>query len=185
MIRRRHTSGATVSTALYSPCGAYRYTLVRTWDRAAPPLAFIMLNPSTATERANDPTIARCEKRAREGGFGGVAIANLFALRATHPAELKRHPGPVGPDNDAALGRICRLAGLVVAGWGVHGAHLGRAERVTADLLRRGVILHALGRTKDGHPRHPLYMPSAAMPEPWSPAPWSPAPEPGADAFRG
>lgn len=165
-IVRHHADGATRSSAVYSPCEGYRYSLERQWD-AAPPLVCVMLNPSTATERANDPTIARCEARARAGGFGGVRIVNLFAFRATDPRDLKRAADPVGPDNDARLMAACAGAGLVLAGWGVHGAFQNRAAIVLAMLRDNGVQIHTLGLTKGGHPRHPLYIGYATQPELW------------------
>ena len=164
MITRSHIApDGTQSRAVYSPCDGYRYRLDRRWYDA-PPLVWIMLNPSTA----NDPTIARCETRARAGGFGGVRIVNLFAWRATVPADLRRHPAPVGPDNDAHLLDACTGAALIVAGWGIHGAHLGRAQAVLRLLRDNGVAIHTLGVTRHGHPRHPLYVAYATQPEPWS-----------------
>lgn len=167
VIIRHHDDGATRSCAVYSPCESYRYSLERLWDMA-PPLVCVMLNPSTATELANDPTIARCETRARAGGFGGVRIVNLFAFRATDPRDLKRATAPVGPDNDTRLLTACAGAGLVLAGWGIHGAHLNRADAVLTMLRDKGVQIHTLGQTKDGHPRHPLYVGYATQPEPWT-----------------
>ena len=168
MTYRTHTAAdGTISRAVYSPCEGYRYRLDRQWTDA-PPLTWIMLNPSTATEAANDPTIARCETRARVGGFGGVRIVNLFAWRATAPADLKRQPSPVGADNDAHLLAACAGAARVVAGWGTHGIHLDRAGQVLRMLRDNAVPIHTLGLTRQGHPRHPLYVPYAIQPEPWS-----------------
>ncbi|MHA6347096.1 DUF1643 domain-containing protein [Roseivivax sp. CAU 1761] len=166
MIRRSHIHDGTVSEAVYSPCDRYRYGLSRIWDAARPPELFVMLNPSTATELANDPTIHRCEQRARAAGAGGVLIANLFGWRATRPADLRRAGDPVGPDNDALLFDWHRRAGRTVAAWGVHGALAGRGPAIAA---RLGAASH-LGLTRDGHPRHPLYVAYAVAPRPW-PAP--------------
>ena len=166
-ITRTHTApDGTRSTAIYSSCEAYRYALTRRWAEG-PTLAFVMLNPSTATEAANDPTIARCEARARMWGYGGLAIANLFAFRATDPRDLKAAADPTGPAADRLLLQTCRDAALTIAGWGVHGVHLDRAARVRALLRDSGVGLHTLGLTKHGHPRHPLYVAYTRMPEPW------------------
>ena len=166
-ICRTHTAAdGTRSRAIYSACGAFRYRLDRAWSDAAP-LTWIMLNPSTATEAANDPTIARCETRARAGGHGGVRIVNLFAFRATRPADLRLHPAPIGPDNDRHLLEACTGPTRVVAGWGVHGTHLDRAADVLRLLRDSGVAIHTLGLTQHGHPRHPLYVAYATQPEPW------------------
>ncbi len=127
----------------------------------------VMLNPSTADEVRNDPTVERCERRARAGAFGGLLVGNIFALRSTDPKALYAHPDPVGPGNDAALLRMAREAGQVVCAWGVHGALDDRGLRVAARLARAGVRVGVLGLTRDGHPRHPLYLASATAVAPW------------------
>lgn len=152
---RRHSRAGIVSRAWYAPCMAYRYGLERVWQPGGAILLFVMLNPSTATELVNDPTIARCQARAARLGYGGVRIANLFAYRATRPQDLRRAADPVGPRNDAFLCRWLRGAGPVVAAWGVHGTYLGRDRAVIAMLGDRACHL---GLTKAGHPRHPLYV---------------------------
>ncbi|MDU8911714.1 DUF1643 domain-containing protein [Aestuariicoccus sp. MJ-SS9] len=163
MIERRHRSDDSASLALYSECEAYRYGLERVWDSGHGALAFVMLNPSTATELRNDPTIERCERRARAMGYGGLRIVNLFAFRATQPADLRRAADPVGAENDAILVEWCGGARDVIAAWGVHGALLGRAAEVAPLLPPQ--TLH-LGLTKAGHPRHPLYVSYARQPAP-------------------
>ncbi|MCA0994013.1 DUF1643 domain-containing protein [Alloyangia pacifica] len=166
MIERRHEENGMRSRALYSPCEAYRYGLERVWDPARPGglLLWIMLNPSTADERQNDPTIERCQRRAQALGFGGMRIANLFGYRATKPADLRRASAPVGAENDALLLRWHTEAGLTLAGWGVHGVHLGRGAEIAGVLSGD---LHVLGLTKDGHPRHPLYVSYSQQPQIW------------------
>lgn len=152
------TVGGFTSDALVSPCGLYRYWLTRTWDQSRPPACFVMLNPSTADAERDDPTVRRCVGFAKRWGWGGLAVVNLFAFRATSPKDLKRAQEPVGPDNDRHLLEFARRAGVAVAAWGAHGAHLGRAREVVALLRGAGVALHCLGTTADGSPRHPLYV---------------------------
>lgn len=121
-----------------------------------------MLNPSTATEARDDPTIARCVGRARALGFGGIAVGNLFAFRATDPQALRRAPNPLGASADAALLAAMQDAAQIVCAWGNHGALHGRGAQVL-DLLRAtGQPLRHLGLTAQGQPRHPLYMALAA-----------------------
>ena len=127
----------------------------------------IMLNPSTADEERNDPTVERCERRARANGFGGLLVANIFALRSTDPKALYVHPSPIGQRNDAAILAMSREAGQVVCAWGVHGALDDRGRRVAARLARAGIGFGVLGLTREGHPRHPLYMASATGVAPW------------------
>jgi hypothetical protein len=166
MITRRHVSPGCESHAVYSADEAHRYELTRRWGDGAGVL-FIMLNPSTATELANDPTVGRCEARARHWGYPAFSVANVFAFRATLPADLKRAPDPVGAENDAVLTRLARQAGQVVCAWGVHGAYQGRGPAVEAMLRRENLALWHLGLTKEGHPRHPLYLGYARQAEPW------------------
>ena len=169
MIERRHVKGDAASLAVYSDCERYRYRLERVWA-AGPRVVFVMLNPSTATEVQNDPTVERCERRARTLGFGGFAVANIFAFRATDPRVMRAAADPVGPQNDAALLDMTRAADLVVCAWGTHGAHLGRGVAVEALLRRTGAALFHLGMTQAGAPVHPLYIAYAVKPQPWGAA---------------
>ena len=168
MIRRSHRSGDTTATAVYSDCTRYRYDLIRTWDEGAARLHFIMLNPSTATEARNDPTIARCEGRARRSGYGALRVTNLFAWRDTDPAGLRGVTDPVGPENDASILAAVRWADRTICAWGLHGAHLGRDVQVLAPLHDIGADLFHLGLTKSGAPRHPLYVAYDSRPERWA-----------------
>jgi len=154
------------SEAVFSPDRAYRYVLVRLWE-SAPPMTWIMLNPSTADAFADDPTIRRCAGFARREGCGGINVVNLFALRATDPAALSRHASPVGPASDYLIETHARDASLVVAAWGAGGALHGRAREVGQRLAAAGVPLMCLGVTAAGHPRHPLYVRSDAPLIPW------------------
>lgn len=167
LIVRHFRKGDAESEAVYSPCERYRYLLSRIWGAGERAL-FVMLNPSTATEAQNDPTVERCERRARALGMGGFRVCNIFALRATDPRDMRAHPEPVGVWNDAALRESVHWGGLVVCAWGTHGAHLGRGQAVEALLRATGVRLHHLGLTAAGHPRHPLYVPYAQSPEVWA-----------------
>ncbi len=162
----RHHSGedGTHSSAEYSSCDKYRYALTRTWDPNQPRLLYVMLNPSKATELANDPTIERCERRARALGYGAIKICNLFAWKETDPAKLKRARHPVGPLNDQILESGAKWADDILCAWGVHGTHMKRDRETMLILAQSGRPLLALGATKDGHPRHPLYVAYATKP---------------------
>jgi hypothetical protein len=168
VIARHHDGGGVRSFALYSPCEGYRYRLDRTWDATRPRATIVMLNPSTATEAADDPTLARCRIRMQALGFGAMTVVNLFAWRATDPQGLRRVPDPVGPGNDAVIADAALGAAMVLCGWGLHGARLGRGAAVRARLVADGHALQVLGLTRDGHPRHPLYVAGTAQPVVWS-----------------
>ncbi len=142
--------------AIFSPDRCYRYALWRRWDQNAPYALFIGLNPSTADEREDDPTIRRCKRFAADWGYGAVYMANLFALRATDPKNMLVHPEPVGIDNDVTLHDLARGAGVIVCAWGAHGGHMQRDQHVKG--LLAAYELKCLGVTKAGKPRHPLYI---------------------------
>jgi len=149
----------------FSPDKIYRYSLWRIWDANKPFVLFIGLNPSTADENEDDPTIRRCINFARSWGYGGLYMANLFALRATDPEEMKSHERPVGEDNDKVLMELAKKAGLIVCAWGTHGTHLSQENHVYE--LLKTYNLMCLGTTNNGHPRHPLYVKSDMEPMPY------------------
>ena len=150
------------STATLSPCRTYRYSLTREWGRGLAVL-FVGLNPSTADETMDDPTIRRCISFARNWGYARLHMANLFAFRATKPSDMKNAIDPVGPENDRHLLALAEDSVLTVAAWGVHGTFGGRHNAVHRMLPR----LHYLRLTKDGHPGHPLYLPGNLKPVAW------------------
>jgi hypothetical protein len=168
MITRTHQKGDAASTAVYSDCEAYRYTLTRTWDPEGRRALFVMLNPSTATEVQNDPTVERCERRARALGFGAFRVTNIFAFRATDPRVMRATVDPVGRGNDAAIAESAPWADQIICAWGTHGAHLGRGREVEALLRATGRPLWHLGLSKAGHPKHPLYIAYSQQPERWT-----------------
>lgn len=167
MIIRHHDTLLSRSTATYSDCESYRYALTRLWDDGGRKALFVMLNPSTATEVQNDPTVERCERRARALGFGGFRVTNIFAWRDTDPRKMRAAVDPIGPGNDAAILEGASWADTIVAAWGTHGAHLDRGPAVAKLLRGAGHSLTALGITKDGHPKHPLYVSYTHQPEEW------------------
>ena len=167
LTERRHEAAGVVSRAVYSADERYRYSLERQWDPARPVMTAIMLNPSTATEAKNDPTVARVERRARMGGFGALRVTNIFSLRATDPAELYGPHDPIGPETDRLLAASAEGAGLILCGWGAHGTLLDRGAAVVALLRGAGHTLSVLGLTRAGLPRHPLYVGYGIAPRPW------------------
>ena len=167
MITRDHQTLTTLSTAVYSDCEAYRYLLTRTWDATGGKALFVMLNPSTATEYQNDPTVERCERRARALGFGAFRVTNIFAWRDTDPKKMRAAADPVGPGNDAAIAESTLWADQIICAWGNHGSHLDRGAQVRKLLGATGLPLHHLGLTGQGHPTHPLYLSYTRQPEPW------------------
>jgi len=123
---------------------------------------FVGLNPSTADETSDDPTLNRCINYAKSWDYGGVCMANLFAFRATEPSDMKATNDPVGKENDEWLMKLAEEAGLVVAAWGNDGSYLGRSEQVKALITN----LHCLKINKSGEPAHPLYQAAKLKPVP-------------------
>lgn len=156
------TAGAVLKDALISPCGRYRYWLTRQWDPGAPLLPIIMLNPSAADASVDDPTMGRCMAFARRERFGGILVMNLFAYRATSPADMKAAADPYGPDCaehlDGVMQRSAEIGAPILAAWRAHGEHLNRAKMVRIGAKSWGAKFVCLGTTAAGHPRHPLYV---------------------------
>ncbi len=153
------------NAAVLDQARLFRYILTRTWTED--PVSYCMiigLNPSTADENVNDPTIRRCMTFARDWGYGGLVMGNLFGFRATDPQAMLEAEDPVGRDNDFWLHIGAGMSDLVVAAWGTKGNHLDRDKHVRHHLPKE---LHVLRFTKDGHPEHPLYLPKALKPQLW------------------
>lgn len=148
-------------TAAFSPCFRYRFRLGREWLTGQGEVLFVMLNPSTADAEVDDPTIRRCIGFAQRWGFQRLTVGNLFAWRATDPKELKRVDDPVGLENDYHLTEMSMAAEVTIAAWGVHGLYRDRAQEVLPFLCD----VEHLGLTKDGYPKHPLYLPNDARRE--------------------
>lgn len=152
------------SGAALSECRHYRFALWRIWDEARPYVLFVGLNPSTADEKYDDPTIKRCINYAKDWGYGGIYVANLFAYRATNPKEIYLKNDPIGANNDDWLKKLSHEAGITVAAWGNHGLFLGRSKVVSKQLKN----LYALKINKSGEPAHPLYLPATSKPIPFN-----------------
>lgn len=152
-----------LKTADFSTDRLYRYRLTRRWDETKPFMGVVGLNPSTADEKLDDPTIRRCINFAKSWGYGGLLMGNIFAFRSTDPKGLLGTQDPVGAENDAWLQKIKSESELVLAAWGTHGKLMGRGDYVKK--LLPG--LHALGLNEDGSPRHPLYLPKGLKPVPF------------------
>lgn len=166
MIERQHSDSPTKSSAVYSNCEQFRYELTRCWGKGRR-LSYVMLNPSTASETRNDPTVERCERRARAMGFDAFRVVNIFAFRATHPKDLKQADDAIGLKNNQFPISAANWADMVLCAWGAHGAHQKRGAEVEALLRSQDCDLWHLGLTKSGAPRHPLYVAYTQQPTIW------------------
>ena len=146
--------------ATFSDCRTYRYALWRLWDETKPYAMIIGLNPSTANETEDDPTIRRCINFASDWGYGGLCMVNLFAFRATEPKVMLSASDPVGAENDSWLQALAKDAGVIVGAWGNDGGFNNRSSDVMGMLPE----MRCLKQNKTGEPAHPLYQPRSATP---------------------
>jgi hypothetical protein len=157
--------------AVLSPCGIYRYRLIRIWNQSIPVAVFVMLNPSFADMTINDPTIKRCMSFADRAGCGGIIVVNLYAFRATDPVDLERAWAPtrVGPDNDDHIATVVRSTqGPIIVAWGAHKLAPPRAQAVMrGPLIGHMDRVRCLGKTKDGAPKHPVRLAANTPLIPW------------------
>lgn len=154
---------AEMTGARFSADRTYRYVLWRTWDAEKPRMMVIGLNPSTADEVKDDPTIRRCIGFAKRDGYGGLSMLNMYAYRSTDPLQLPRQPDPTGPENDRYISAFAATSRIVVCAWGAFGAAgfaVDRAKTVVTLLRSFGITPQCFGVTLLGHPRHPLYLKS-------------------------
>ncbi len=148
------------SGAIFSPCRIWRYQLWRCWDASLPTVLFVGLNPSTADETKDDPTIRKCIKFAKRWGYGTYLMCNMFGYRSTDPRGLDGLADPTGPENDWYIAEAVSRAAICVAAWGSDKLTQRRAVTVCS-LLKNPYCLRL---SKDGNPWHPLYIPDDTDP---------------------
>lgn len=181
------TIGTSESGAMFSDDMKYRYRLWRCWAPDLPRACFILLNPSTADEISNDSTVERQLRRVERWAyqnslfgtdcstrFGALEIVNLCAWRSTDPRALYEVDEPVGDDNGDAIHTACETAlesdGLVICGWGAHGAKMYSGKYSLQQILLESLgnmPLNALNLNSDGTPQHPLYLSYDLLPRKW------------------
>jgi hypothetical protein len=159
-----------IRDAVFSPCRRFRYQLIRIWDPTKPLLPWGGCNPSDADATKDDQTARKVVGFTRllfGGRYGGAVLWNPFALVSRDPLGLRAAGWPVGPENDRYILEACAMGdGPVIVGWGVNLRGLERPQRVLQLLREHGYTPMALGLTKDGIPKHPLYLSYSATPQP-------------------
>lgn len=148
--------------AEFSKDGRYRYRLWREWDESLARVVFVMLNPSTADAKKDDPTIRRCIGFARLWDYGRIDVVNLFGYRATKPRDLRLVPDPIGPENETAIVDAISGSPLVIAAWG---NLVQKVPPLLLGMMLRRCNLFCLGTTLQGSPRHPLYVKKSTRPQ--------------------
>jgi len=146
------------SDAVLSDCGRYRYLLRRSWDASKPRALFVMLNPSTADAEIDDPTIRSCTRLCRSWGYGSFEVVNVFAFRATDPKKLAHADDRQGPLNDTHIIAALIRCDVVICAWGAYPIPIVRHRAIISMIQAQKMDGHCLGRTKKGHPKHPLYI---------------------------
>lgn len=154
------------SGAVFAEDRTHRLYLWRRWDSNAPFVMFIGLNPSTADEIHDDPTIRRCAGFAKRWGYGGLVMCNAYTLISTDPHALNTGE-PLTREAHLAMRVLRDQCAEAVAAWGALiiqvRTYENRVDRILQDLSP----LTCLGITKDGHPRHPLYLPYTSVRQPY------------------
>jgi len=169
LLETRASANGTATFSPEKPEPLYRYRLTRIWDPSKPLLCWVMLNPSTADHDTNDATIRKCISFARTWGYGGILVVNLFAYRSTDPDRLVKAKDPIGPFNETAVSTAVRSAGGVIVAWGALSPKLLAASAIMRLQVTGALVpLNCLGKTKDGHPRHPLYIAAKTPMTLWS-----------------
>lgn len=146
--------------AVISDCGQYRYLLRRTWDHAKPRALLVMLNPSTADARQDDATIRSCVRLLAAQGYGSLEVVNCFAWRATKPTDLPAIERAIGPSNDDVIRSAIERCDVVICAWGANSKAIGRGGWVVEQARARRPAVYCFGKTRDGMPKHPLYIKS-------------------------
>ncbi|TFI58623.1 DUF1643 domain-containing protein [Sphingomonas parva] len=154
------------SAAIFSPCGRYRYGLVRIWDQTKPKWLFAMLNPSTASECDGDNTVDRQVNRVKALDGGGIIVINAGGLVETNRKKAIGHPDPIGPENEALARPLVEEADHIVVAYGADAIKFG-GDRLLARVLSGREVM-ALRKTKKGFPGHPLYISYATTPQPFT-----------------
>jgi len=144
----------------FSPDQKYRYYLQRNFKKNAKNLlVFIMLNPSTANEQYNDPTVERCQNHALNKNYDGMIILNIFAYRTTNPKQLLQTKNPIGEKNNQTIINTIKKHQNIICAWGNHGKILNRSNEIKKILKKHRKKTQAFEITKQNEPKHPLYIP--------------------------
>ena len=156
--------------AVISECRTYRYTLSRVWDTNFPKLGIVMLNPSRADALKDDPTIRRCVGFAKRWKFGSLVVVNVYSARLTNPEYLQIIGEPIGPETERYFKESLTDAEMVLLAWGsnIKGNQAAHAIQWLQEVNTNGKRFVHLGLTKDGQPKHPLYIKSDTVPQPFN-----------------
>jgi hypothetical protein len=128
-----------------------------------PSIIVVGLNPSTASKEVSDTTASKVRKAAKNAGYNGFIMTNLYPLRSTDPKKL-----PVACDVELLQKNIREIEqaasnGLPPIFWAAWGSDITLRPYLKQALLQlNGVVLKLNGKwvqfgslTQKNHPRHP------------------------------
>lgn len=150
--------------AIFDKQKIYRYLLTRCFETGSKTVTFIMLNPSTADETLNDPTIRRCISFAKKLDAKKMQVVNIFAYRTPNVPELKNAEEPLGKENDFYIENAAEESDIIILAWGNHGSYMNRAEQIKKLLKPFKDKVYALKILKNSEPSHPLYLKKDIVP---------------------
>tara|TARA_B100000073_G_scaffold83664_1_gene64275 strand:- start:199 stop:651 length:453 start_codon:yes stop_codon:yes gene_type:complete len=129
-----------------------RYSLKREWDKSKNKILYIMLNPSLADDKNDDPTIRRLISFTKKYNYGGFLVGNIFTTITPNPKEIDKSKG-ISDKNFEKLLKLINKVDQIVYAWG---------DNIEEPQLLKELVLNpkCFGKNLNGSPKHPLYLPS-------------------------
>ena len=144
------------SGAVFDQHRAYRFVLWRFWDDR-PRILFVGLNPSTANELEEDPTVGRLADFAERWAYGGFYLCNVFGQVTPYPTELSLGRA-LHAANIPAIQMANKLTVASVVMWGDNIQKVENGRSVAEHVKNLVAPSFCFGFTQKGNPKHPLYL---------------------------
>lgn len=177
----------------FSPDGTLRRQIRRWWTRVPTRwAAWLMLNPSVASDKRNDPTALRVTHFSKAAGCDGWIGVNLYPFIASKPAAMWRwanweNHGPAWDVRDALLANLedieaaGRMAAMRFVAFGAAPVYHDEpwleqcleAFGQPADDPRADERFYCLGVNRTGQPLHPLARGKMRVPDTFTPVVWT------------
>jgi hypothetical protein len=162
--------------------GQFRWTLQRVWGAGAN-IVWVGLNPSTADDLRDDPTMLREISFSQAWGFGSLTKVNIFPFRSASPRDLCRWLGERDdPEVSHAVARnhsvvknVLRGSTIRIAAWGNNVQHADLKSFLANIMINKNKWeWHALGTNANGSPKHTLARGKHRIPNDQRPIIWRP-----------
>ena len=140
-----------ISKAEFSLDGHNRYSLSRIWENKLPKVLFIMLNPSIANSKKNDPTIRKIISYSKSWGFGGVYVGNIYSNISPYPKDIRLIKFHREKKNIESIKKMKEKTELSVFAWGNN----EKAPNWLKAIIKTPYYIEL---SKNGIPKHPLYL---------------------------